>query len=440
MGVFSDRLDFLVWFFCNQSVFYGFGRLFTVLIVITGLGTFAYQLKADIGSFAASLITVGFVYVQPAMAELPYLNPHGALIGFSAFLVASTIYAANRPRSYYRWSLCGIIVGAAFSSMTVGLGLGLLPAWVLLFQEESESPCSQRLKYLLFFLGGILIGVLLFGYTIILHPLEYWNDNILYQLQRQVKTIQGGKGQILLHWIQSGWSLWLLAITGWWFGQFEKRSLATGALLTALGYISVLTFATSTQKINYSLALIPCLSYCTAGLFSNRSSRRTTVIVAIVLVLIHPWFQASQHVYNRLFHNHFKTDAKKYVFKNIPKDSVILVDNWWGTHFQTPSYLLDIYGERGNQWLGNKRFRNQLKNCLPGRDQKYQILSHSPISIRDEDITFFNEKSVEYLVIGKKFIDSLKKSGAWKNLNRKFTITLLQSFENEIFIFKTNKS
>ena len=367
------------------------------------------------GGLAASVLAVGFAFTAPAVDRIAYATPHGSMIGFSAALIAVLLFARERGRRAL-WVLAGAIVAAATAAITIGLGLGLLAFWGAWLPPAAAGspPRSRRLGLIL---AGFLGGLVLFGYPILLDPLEYWNSNIQFQLHRQILSDDGGRGRLLHDWFQEGSTLWLAGLAGILWGRFrEGRHLAVGAFVTASGYIFFLAVVTRSAQVSYSLAALPCLAYAASGLvgwFQNLRPPARALALAAVLGI--PWALATGRALERVTEPHPRVLAAHRVASTQPPGTTLLVDSWYGPRLLHPRLLLAPYGKVGEEWYRDPSFRASLERRLP-REHAAWTLIPFPAGMPLPDRERLRRAGVDVVILSNFMKDRYPAREAWKAL------------------------
>ncbi len=411
IGAFGGIPDFLVWFFSHQGLFFVFARLLTAGLVFAGILLLARALSRDVGPAWGSALAFGFAFTAPSMVRVAIGTPHGALLGFSAALLWALDGAArsDHPR---RWFVAGAIVAWAFSTMSIGLGLALAAAWASWFH-----PGEGRLRRVAAVCAGGAAGLVVFGYPIVLHPAEFWEANIRYQAHRQVTTGDALDADLLRLWAVQGAPLWLAGVAGALWGSFPgRRSVATGAMLTALGYLLTLAFLTGSRQAAYSLAALPCLAYASAGLLRARPERTWAVNAGLACVLFAvPAGFALREMVPRLARADLKLEAGRRFDEFVPPGSTVLVDSWYGPRLAVPELLVERYGPRGREWLADPGFRARLIAALPPADQRWRVLAY-PEDMPLPDRAALARAGVGFVAVSRRMMLRAAEREAWQLL------------------------
>jgi len=412
IGAFSGALDFVSWYFSHQGTFYFIARALTAGIAAGGLALLARTLAPRIGGLAASTLAIGFAFTGAAVDRLAYATPHAAMIGFSAALIAVLLRARDGGSRIW-WAAAGAIVAAATSAMTIGLGLGLLALWGAAAPIPGGGGPSRG-RRLGFVLAGFIAGFVLFGYLILLHPQQYWEANIRYQIARQILTEEGGRGRLIHDWLVEGLPLWIAALAGVLKGRFrEGRALAVGAFATATGFTVFLAAATKSAQISYCLAALPCLAYAASGLVAPlRECPVPLRILLVALVLGSPAIPALDRVHDRVFVTHPRMIATARVLATEPAGTTLLIDSWYGPRLLHPRLLLAPYGRVGEEWSRDPGFRASLEARLPREHRAWAVVPY-PQELPEPDAAGLQKLGVDTVILSELM---MKRQPAWQRL------------------------
>jgi len=414
-GAFAGTLDFVSWFLSHQSVFYFIARALTAGIAAGGLALLARALSPRIGSLASAVLLLGFAFTAPAIDRIGYATPHGAMIGFSAALLA-VLLRARDGGSWIPWCLAGAIVAAASTAITIGLGLGLLAFWGAWAPSAAPAGLS-RTRRLSLVLAGAAAGLLLFGYPIVLNPREYWSSNIQYQISRQILTDEGGRGRLLQDWLLEGLPLWLAGMGGMVWGRFrEGRSLAIGAFVTATGYVFFLAAFTRSAQVSYSLAALPCLAYAASGLIDPlRTLKVPQRVLAVAAVLLLPSIFAAGRLWERIRETHPRVVSARRLLSTQPAGTTLLIDTWYGPRLLHPRLLLAPYGKVGEDWDRDPAFRASLEARLPKEHAAWTIIPF-PQGMPIPDRAQLRSAGVDLVVLSEFMRRREPAAAAWERL------------------------
>jgi hypothetical protein len=420
-GAYSGSLDFVAWYFSHQGFFYFVARGVTAGIATGGLALFARALAPRIGGLSASILALGFAFTVPAIDRIAYATPHGAMIGFSAALIYALV-RAREGKSNAGWVAAGAIVAAATSAMTIGPGLALLAFWGAVFPSPAEGGLSRGCRVGLV-LAGLVGGLVLFGYPALLHPREYWDSNVRYQIARQILSDEGGRGRLLHDWSRDGLTLWLAGLAGIVWGRFpERRTLAVGAFLTATGYMFFLVVFTRSAQVSYSLAALPCLAYAASGLVEPvrllKPALRASAVAAILLV---PSALAAIRVYQRVSEPHARVIAARRVLETQPAGTTLLVDSWYGPRLLHPRLLLAPYGKAGEEWARDPAFSASLERRLPREQAAWTIVAY-PTDLPLPDRGSLRRARIDTVVISRLMMEREPTRAAWESLLKEGTL------------------
>jgi hypothetical protein len=405
LGLFAGAMQFFAWSFCHQGFFYLVARGLTVAIVLGGVVLLARALAEEVGGLAASALAIGFVFTVPSLAWMAFATPHGALIGYAGALIFVLVRAGRG--SPWWWAVSGAIVAAAFASMTIGIGLGLLPFLTALL--------SGRPRHAGLVLAGFAVGMVVAGYPILLHPGGYWEENIQYQLHRNILSNEGGDGRLVQVWLTQAPTLWLAALAGVLWGRFRgPLRIAPAAFATALAYILVLALATRTRQVKYSLAVLPCLAWCAAGLVRAVEERSPRAAAALVLaIVLVPGVQTLGYLARRLEYPDVKAVAALRMMETIPPGKSVLVDFLWGPRLQNRHLLLARYGERGAEFDRLPAFRDYVDRCLPPEQNRWRVVVY-PHDLPHPDRAALRRQGIDFVVVSERTMNGVDGSSPWR--------------------------
>jgi hypothetical protein len=414
-GAFAGPTEFVAWFFGHQALFYFLARCVTAGIATGGLALLGRAIARWTGPGIAGLFAVGFAFTVPALDRLAFATPHASMIGFSAALLF-VLHRAREGGSRFGWCVAGALVSAATAAMTIGLGLGLLAFWAALAPvPEPKGPRrGQRVGLVLV---GLLAGFVLFGYPILLHPHQYWEANVKYQVARQILTDEGGRGNLLLVWAREGLALWLAGLAGLVWGRFPGgRALPIGAFVTASGFVIFLAAFTRSAQVSYSLAALPCLAYAASGLVEPlRRLKPPARVAAAAAVLIVPASLASVSVGQRLLTPHEKALAARQAVEILPAGAGLLVDTWYGPALNHPRLLLAPYGSRGEKWAHDAAFTARLESYLPPEENRWRVLAY-PKDMPIPDQERLRGAGIDFVIVSSTMMEREPARGAWRRL------------------------
>jgi hypothetical protein len=412
IGAFSGVLDFVSWFLSHQGTFYFIARMLTAGIAVGGLVLLARTLAPRVGGLAASTLAVGFAFAAPAVDRIAYATPHASMIGYSAALIA-VLLRARESGSRLWWAAAGAVVAAALSTMTIGLGLGLLAFWGAVAPIPGGGGPSRG-RRLADVLTGFTAGFVLFGYPILLHPQQYWEQNIRFQVSRQILTHDGGRGLLIHAWLAEGLPLWIAALAGVLRGRFrEGRALAVGAVATAIGYTAFLAAVTKSAQISYSLAALPCLAYAASGLIAPLLERPVPLrLLLVALVLGIPAVPALGRVRDRVFVPHPRVIAAARVLATEPPGTTLVIDSWYGPRLFHPRLLLLQYGRVGEEWFRDPVFRASLEARLPREHRAWTVVPY-PEELPEPDAAGLQKLGVDGVILSELM---MKRQPAWQRL------------------------
>jgi hypothetical protein len=305
--------------------------------------------------------------------------------------------------------LAGAIVAAATMTMTSGLGLGLAAFASAGFLEGQTS----RGKRLLLVLTGFSIGLVISGYPALLRPEEYWRGNILYQINRQVLTDEGGKGSILAVWVREGLPLWLAGLAGLILGKRDhRRAIAWASSLTAAGYLFTLALFTRSAQPSYSLPALPFLAFLASRLLGAFPSARPSIrVLAAIAVFILPASLGATSAIQRLTRQDPKAIAAEVIVNSVPPGKTLLIDSWWGPRLAHRHLLLSPYGDQGKPWCANPSFEIALQRYLPPKHNQWNILDF-PRDIPKPGREAFARAGIHYVAVSRGILDKPQ----WKAL------------------------
>ncbi len=416
-GTFASPPDFMAWHLVHPELLFLAGRLLTAAGALAGLALLARAMVPRIGTGWASLLCLGFAFTAPSLQRLAFATPHGWLVGCSAALLAALV-TASEGRSTKAWAAAGAVASLAACTMTIGVGLFVLPLWVAILLP-AESDGLGRIDRLKRVALGAAAGLAAFGFPILLHPGDYWAQNVRYQLHRQVLSDAAGDGNLLLLWAVQGPTLWILGLGGAWASRpGRERTLATGALLAALGFLLVPALLTRSRQASYSLAALPCLAYAASSLVPRARALRGPLRIPLCAALLAlPAWHASAYVLHRTMAEDPKAAAAARMVREIPAGSVVLVDSWWGPRIAHRDVILEPYRKHVPGWMKDPAFARRLEAGLPPEHNRWDVVVY-PEGVEAPLGDFISRRGIGYAAIGAGMMLRPPHRDSWDRLRR----------------------
>ncbi len=424
-GAFASTADFMAWYLTRPALLFLLGRLLTAGMALGGLALLARSLAPRTGAAAASWLCLGFAFTAPSLERLAFATPHACLIGCAAATLAA-LSAASEGRSPKAWIAAGALGSLSTCTMTIGLGLFLPTLWTaaLLPQESDGLDRGARFRRAA---AGAALGLLAFGLPILLHPLDYWNENIQYQLQRQALSDFAGDGNLLWTWTVQGATLWILGPLGVWLARPGKeRVVAAGAALTAFGYLLSLAFLTRSRQPAYSLASLPCLAVAAAGVLPAwRAKALPLRLILCAAVFALPAGHGVAELVRRMSTTDPKVEAARRMVRLIPPGSTVLVDAWHGPRIANRALLLQPYAASVPEWSRDPAFVRRLERDLPAEHNCWDVVVY-PEERPSMDAEGLRRRGIRFAVISNALMTDPRYAAPWEQLLREGVVQPLE--------------